>query len=946
MLDLVVFDLETTGLSAGQDEIIEIGAVRIQYGEVKDSFHALIRPTRDIPQEVTSLTGISMSDVADADSIETVIPKFLQFINHSTLCGHNVEFDVRFLQAAVEDAGYALPSSADTLDTLSLARILLPTVKSYALSDLAVYFGIEVERAHRAYDDVLTTLSLLECLSKRALTLPNITLGQLSRLAALYSPASGMWFQELADDRYTDFGTTLPAHCQVTDQLVYTTPDFSPVQEEPAEAAGEFKSTDLDEVSAGLLDSNSPLRKWMPGFEVRTGQKQMVSAVASALQYDQHLMVEAGTGTGKSLAYLIPSAIYAVQNDTRVVVSTHTISLQDQIQDRDFPTLRKVIPAPISLCIFKGRTHYICMRKLVQETKGLGFASPKEEIENYMGLLVWLTETEEGNREELNLRSVGSDIWPRVQSETETCINKRCPFFKPCYYFRARAKAYEADVIVTNHSLIFSDLKADHRVLPKYDKLILDEAHHLENEATKHLGEEVHLYRVMALIGRLVRDHGKHGVIPELISKIQSVDSAAAICLPALEKMSDRLLTLRSHVEDGFKTLMRFIPSGQADFRIDRNIEHTEPWRQFLAQVDDMVGEFAEISELRSSVEDAAERESDSDLSGRMFDATGFLNELEGQISILNHASTFMEDWVVWVEQSWHGERKQVSLYRAPIDVARILETTLFDKKSTVVLTSATLSVDGKFDFAKYRVGLGAADRDGRLRTLGVMSPFDFQKQSLLCIPDDIPDLSKMSPTEAATWLSDSIYQLAKTSKGRLLALFTSHAMLKATASAVRDSLRSKGLELYAQGIDGSRGRILEAFKRNSQSVLFGAQSFWEGIDLPGDQLTTLVIVRLPFAPPTHPVTEARHQRLEREGKSSFWAASLPEAVVRFRQGYGRLIRTVNDRGVVVVYDKRIVSTKYGQTFIKSLPGVTPFVSNESNVIAKVDEFLNSRKHN
>ncbi len=314
----------------------------------------------------------------------------------------------------------------------------------------------------------------------------------------------------------------------------------------------------------------------------------MVEAVAEALEGDIHLLAEAGTGTGKSLAYLIPAALYAIHNDTRVVVSTHTISLQDQIAKRDFPLLRQVIQHPLSLSVFKGRTHYVCMRKLLQEVKSVGFASSQDEIEAYMKLLVWLTETEEGNREELRLQGKLTNVWPRVQSETETCINKRCPFFKPCYYFRARGRAYEADVIVTNHSLILSDVKANHRVLPRYDKLILDEAHHLEEEATKHLGDDVHQLQCSALIGRLSRDNGKHGVIPELLTRLQGSDAVSVKAVPALEHVVDTLRELRGVVETTFATFCEWLPPGENVFRITRAVENTPTWNKYLELVDEL----------------------------------------------------------------------------------------------------------------------------------------------------------------------------------------------------------------------------------------------------------------------------------------------------------------------------------------------------------------------
>jgi ATP-dependent DNA helicase DinG len=958
-VEFVVFDLETTGLSAEFDEIIEIGAVLVRDGAIVDTFQSLVKPSRQVPASILELTNTTLEMYENAPTIEEVLPRFLQFIQGKPLCGHHVSFDIAFLQKACDQTGYELPTSVDALDTLHLARVLFPTRRSYSLSDLTEAFQIPVTQYHRAYDDAVSTVHILASLSNRALELPYLTLQQLTRLASVFSSVTAAWYGHIAEERFRLFGNQLPDDTDSLHQLVFSAPEYgderradedreddSDVTSDEHSANGRkgnqraLSNKDVLAQSSDLLGARSPLKQVMPGFEVREGQKLMVEAVSRALQEDAHLVVEAGTGTGKSLAYLIPAALYAIQHDTRVVVSTHTIALQDQIKERDFPVLKNVIGQPLTLTVFKGRTHYVCMRKLVQEIRSVGFGTERDEVEAYMSFLVWLIETPEGNREELSLRGKSSEIWPRIQSETETCINKRCPFFKPCYYFRARSKAYEADVIVTNHSLVFSDLKADHRVLPRYEKLVLDEAHHIEDQATKHLGSEVHQLRCLALVGRLVRDGGKHGVVPELIAKLSGTDTPASMALPALHRLLDQLSELRRLIDEVFKILSKLIPSGQAEFRFTKELEHSTAWGEYRKCVQEMMALFQEINESRTDIEDAAERETDTELSGRMFDATGFLNELEGQVMTLDQATELTDDWVVWLEQVWVGERKHLSLYRAPIDVSSILRDSLFAKKETVVLTSATLSVDNKFDHIVYRLGLAASRDDGRLETLIVPSPFDYSKQALLCVPNDVPELAKMEPREAATWLSDSIYQLAKASGGRLLALFTSHAMLKATAELLREPLASKQLHLFAQGIDGSRTRILEAFRAHPNSVLLGAQSFWEGIDLPGDQLTTLVIVRLPFTPPTHPVTAARHERIESSGKSAFYTSSLPEAVVRFRQGFGRLIRTVNDRGVVVVYDKRIVTSRYGSSFIKSLSGVRPFVAKEREVLERVEQFL------
>ncbi|MCL6453799.1 MAG: DEAD/DEAH box helicase [Alicyclobacillus sp.] len=787
----------------------------------------------------------------------------------------------------------------------------------------------------------------------RTTHLPYGTLQRLAQLASAVSPALVAWFTEAAEVCLQARGDAVGDGLQVVQQLV-----FRPAPESGlSEARGATPGTAEPDVraateAAALLGETSPLQQRLNGFQVRPGQLQMVESVARALEEGHHLLVEAGTGTGKSLAYLIPAVQYARRTGDRVVVSTHTIALQDQLEHRDFPLLQSALGEDVSLAVMKGRTHYLCLRKLRQEVEGVNLLTDPAEALTLMRLLVWLVQTEEGSREELAEVDALPAVWPRIQSETETCIHKRCPFFKPCYYFRARARAYGADVVVANHSLVLSDLKTNHHVLPRYSRLVVDEAHHLEQEATQHLGEEVFRSQTLGLLGRLSRDGGRHGAIPDVLARLGSTLSIAARAIQPLQKIDESLGPLRQQTEALFAMLAGLVPPGQSDLRLRPPVTDHPAFLAARQVADELQPTLDLLERWAAEVASIAEQESDEETSGRMLDATGFLNELVARLRLLADVGQADDDWVEWIECSGPPERRQVGIRRAPIDVSAILRERLFEAKDAVVLTSATLSVAGDFQFIGRRLGLlpapggshrapGETEEGGfSVETLTVPSPFDLSRQALLCVPTDVPDLSKMPAEEAAVWLADSIFQLARLSQGRLLALFTSHAMLRATADYLRDPLARRGIAVLAQGLDGNRTQVLRAFQANPRAALLGAQSFWEGIDLPGDQLTTLVIVRLPFQPPNHPVTEARSERLEAAGQSPFWQQSLPDAVVRFRQGFGRLVRTVHDRGVVVVFDRRIVTARYGQRFFQSIPGVQSFRGPERDMLRRVRDFL------
>lgn len=870
------------------------------------------------------------------DALPDAILPLLQLADGCVPVASIPQSDFDRVSQLCESLGYHLPVAEALLDVTTLRDLL-------GFEDPAAASGAD-GNFDNPRENVEIWSELLFRLFTKTTALPQVTLQHLGGLGHLVSPALGAWFDNAAEWRTVNRLPLVPDGCDVIDQLAFSKPG-SETTIETKEAPPVATTTQDIEDPVDILGQESPFALVLPGFQVRPGQLQMVEAVSQALQDGHHLLVEAGTGTGKSLAYLIPAALHAKATDERVIVSTHTIALQDQVSHRDFPILQQSLNTPLSLAVFKGRTHYVCMRKLHQELRSVSLVTPPDEVLTYMQLVIWLATTKEGNREELTGKSLVGTVWPRIQSETETCISKRCPFFKACYYFRARTKANNANVIVTNHSLVFTDLKANHRVLPHYNHVIFDEAHHLEQEATNHLGSEVSRFQCLSLIGRLTRDNGRHGVLPDLLQLLTGSDASSVKAIPVLAQLTDEVMNVRALIEQAFANLNALVPQGQSDVRITQQLAQTPQFTTVQDHAEALETQSDVLEELASKLGQFAETETDEDLSGRLFDATGFLSELMGQARLLAAVGSASEDWVEWVEVSGGAERRQVVFHQAPIDVSKILRERLFETKESVILTSATLSVAGDFSFLQQRLGLarrGSKDDDPTfaVASLTVPSPFNYSRQALLCVPTDVPDLSKMRAEDAAVWLSDSIYQLARISRGRLMTLFTSHAMLRATAEYLRQPLAKQGLRLLAQGLDGSRTQILRMFREEPQSVLLGAQSFWEGIDLPGDQLTTLCIVRLPFTPPTHPVTAARNELVEAQGKSAFWFNSLPEAVVRFRQGFGRLIRTVDDKGVVVVFDKRVVTARYGQQFIQSVPGLRTFAGTELNVLRTVRSFL------
>ena len=818
-MEWIIVDLETTGLDAERADIIEIGALRVRDGEVVDTFHTLVRPERPIPDEISRLTGIADADVQGAPSEREALARFASFAGETPMVAHNWPFERSFLRDRA--LRHRLPiEPGDGVCTLNLARVLAPRLMSHRLDYLARRLRIRAEASHRALADAHTAHQLLAKLEEKVWRLPSGVIELLAGLAGLYSPLTAAWFQRTAERRK---GTSAPGPDLEDRHGLYYTRPAAPIRQEELQTASTPDRSQLDEIvrrAKEILMPGGPLAASMPGFEARPGQLAMVEAVAQALAEGKHAMVEAGTGTGKSLAYLVPAALVAMATGEPIVVSTHTLSLQDQIAERDFPLLRRIFGDDLRLVVQKGRNNYVCLRKVRSEARLATMATPIEEIQGLMALLVWLTETPDGTRETLSKSSVGAGLWARVQSESESCISRRCPFFHPCYYFRTKHAAQSAHLIVTNHSLVMSDLASDHRVLPKYQNIILDEAHHLEEQATNHLGFEVQSGGMAALAHRLVRDRGGSGVLAEVARMLEELHVRGGT-LDLLEEGKEWVASLSGEIDAAFQAIADYVPQGQSEARLDAAWRQSDSFRAYRGALERTREGVKRLQDLRQRLAELVKSLPSDDYVGRAIDAAGFLGSWLDGIARMQEVLDERPDDVTWAEVQTVGSRVRVSVHRAPIDVARVLKQNLFDPMRSVILTSATLAVNGAFDFAIRKFGLQEDAEENRVIARTVASPFAMDKQARLFVPSDVPDIAAAPTEEAAMWLTSSIADLAEASRGRMLVLFTSHALLRETARFARAPLSERGISLLAQDVDGSRAALLEAFRAHPESVIF-----------------------------------------------------------------------------------------------------------------------------
>jgi ATP-dependent DNA helicase DinG len=656
---------------------------------------------------------------------------------------------------------------------------------------------------------------------------------------------------------------------------------------------------------ASILGPDGAIARRLPNYESRPEQLAMASAVADALAEGRHLMVEAGTGVGKSFAYLVPAIQAAcASKEGRVVISTHTIGLQEQLIRKDIPFLQKVMPQDFSALLVKGRGNYLSKRRLaVAQQRVYSLLTENSSVEQLNTIFEWAQETADGSRSDLDFRPL-APVWELVESDSSNCLGNKCVDYRECFYFKARKNIQNAKILIVNHSLFFADLalkaiKPDIGILPKYQAVIFDEAHTLEDVAAEHLGLSITRGQCDYLLNRLF---------------LERRNKATGLLAFHGESADWQLVhRLRLTVNHFFNSIFDW--RRQQEMKQKRTSDSMRVREPGIVN-DTLSGEFVELSRRLDAIADKIDKDTEQ-------------IELESAATRCEGIAASLQAWLgqklpeqcYWIEGS--GERgDKLQLASAPIEVSKIFRERLFDRIPSVILTSATLSVGGKhgFDFFKERYGF---PEDHASMQLG--SPFDFQTQAELHLFREMPD-----PTVNARAFEDAcipkIQEYVLRTQGRAFVLFTSNQTLQRTANQMRKWLGEHGMTLISQSDGTPANRMLEAFRAASSAVLFGVDSFWQGVDVQGEALSNVIITKLPFTPPDRPIIEARGEAISARGGHPFIEYSLPQAILKLKQGFGRLIRTKSDTGLVVILDPRMVTKPYGRRFVDGLPNCRRFV--------------------
>lgn len=912
----VVVDIETTGHSPAKgDRIIQLAMVTIENGEIIDTYTEFINPGRTIPLFIQDLTNITDEHVAKARAFEYYAETVYDKMQDAIFVAHNTNFDLPFLQAELKRSG--LPTwQGLTMDTVELVRLMYPTAFSFKLQDITSELGIPLESAHRADDDAMATALLFLRAKNDLEALPYDTLTFLHKRSFYLKSDLSRLFFELTQKKRNSLAD-----------------DFERFKGVPLKSKESF-TADVSKPVSQSRDWREGLETVFSNFEKRPSQYEMMASIEQALVEKKEIVIEASTGTGKTIGYLLPAVNYALDTGKQVLISTYTTHLQDQLVLKEGAMIERFIGSPVRITLIKGLSHYIDLARFVELLQGDD--ESYDETFTIMQVLVWLTVTKTGDLNEINASSGGQFVLDKIRRShirRLTAQEKKVDFYEFALY-----QAAHAHVIVTNHAFLLNQHLSKKTILANVDAYIWDEAHQVVQAAVSQ-HEKTFVYTQWKYIFGQIGSLDDQQLATTLFETAERTGFSSVLEQLRLESLFLKFRTLF----DEIATLI----SAQFDakFAASRHKKNSVLLSELSlddSRFTEMLHYLNEWIDLSQLILQKADKLIEKTIKDQLMIADWRYWTEELMVKAVEFSEIFvfpLSDEVSWVEGDLRSLPTSLSLYKRPFAVASLVDKVMASARheKSIIWLSGTMTVPANERFIVNQIGIPE-----NVPILKFEPPKDFYQGAHVYIVEDMPDIQHVSQHEYIESVADAVVQTVIVTEGRCFVLFTSQDMLRKTVDLIQETGLLDDYMLFAQGISsGSRMKLLKSFQRFQKSVLFGTNSFWEGVDVPGDALRAVIVVRLPFTSPEEPIFKARSEIITREGVNPFLHYALPEAVLRLRQGFGRLIRSKNDKGLFIVLDRRIETKSYGKEFINALPKVEVSKVSLEKMVTDIEAWYN-----